>query len=69
MRFTDLFIKKPVIAFVVNIAILVVGLVSFNRLNVRQYPRSDSASYKSPPSITVRSADTIAVISPPNSSE
>jgi multidrug efflux pump len=41
--FTDLFIRKPVIALVVNIIILVVGLVSYNRLNVRQYPRSDSA--------------------------
>lgn len=41
--FTDLFVLKPVIALVVNIAILVVGLVSYNQLNVRQYPRSDSA--------------------------
>ncbi|MEO0055664.1 MAG: hypothetical protein RLZZ50_1611, partial [Verrucomicrobiota bacterium] len=41
--FTDLFVRKPVIALVVNIVILVVGLVSYNRLNVRQYPRSDSA--------------------------
>ncbi|HEY9250187.1 MAG TPA: efflux RND transporter permease subunit, partial [Rariglobus sp.] len=41
--FTDLFVRKPVIALVVNIAILVVGLVSYNQLNVRQYPRSDSA--------------------------
>ena len=41
--FTDLFVRKPVIALVVNIVILVVGLVSYNRLNIRQYPRSDSA--------------------------
>ncbi len=41
--FTDLFVRKPVIALVVNIAILVVGLVSYNQLNTRQYPRSDSA--------------------------
>ena len=41
--FTDLFVRKPVIALVVNIAILVVGLVAFNQLNTRQYPRSDSA--------------------------
>ena len=45
-RFTDLFVRKPVIALVVNIVILVVGLVSYNRLNVRQYPRSDSAVVK-----------------------
>jgi len=42
--FTDLFIRKPVIALVVNIIILVVGVVSYTRLNTRQYPRSDSAS-------------------------
>ena len=44
--FTDLFVRKPVIALVVNIAILVIGLVSYNQLNVRQYPRSDSAVVK-----------------------
>ena len=41
--FTDLFIRKPVIALVVNIVILVVGVVSYTKLNTRQYPRSDSA--------------------------
>ena len=41
--FTDLFIRKPVIALVVNIVILIVGLVSYTKLNTRQYPRSDSA--------------------------
>jgi multidrug efflux pump len=41
--FTDLFIRKPVIALVVNIIILVVGVVAFFKLNTRQYPRSDSA--------------------------
>jgi len=41
--FTDLFVRKPVIALVVNIVILVVGVVAYFSLNVRQYPRSDSA--------------------------
>jgi multidrug efflux pump len=41
--FTDLFVRKPVIALVVNIAILVIGVVSYFQLNTRQYPRSDSA--------------------------
>src|SRR4051812_24764333 len=59
MRFTDLFIKKPVIAFVVNIAILVVGLVSYNRLNVRQYPRSDSAVVQVTTVYYGASADTV----------
>lgn len=41
--FTDLFVRKPVIALVVNIVILVVGVVAYFQLNTRQYPRSDSA--------------------------
>jgi multidrug efflux pump len=41
--FTDLFVRKPVIALVVNIVILVVGIVAYFQLNTRQYPRSDSA--------------------------
>ncbi len=41
--FTDLFIRKPVIALVVNLVILVVGVVAYFKLNTRQYPRSDSA--------------------------
>jgi multidrug efflux pump len=41
--FTDLFIRKPVIALVVNIVILAVGVLSYFKLNTRQYPRSDSA--------------------------
>lgn len=44
--FTDLFVRKPVIALVVNIIILVLGVVAYNQLNVRQYPRSDSAVVK-----------------------
>ena len=43
---TDLFIKRPVLALVVNILILVAGLVSIGSLNVRQYPRSDIAVVK-----------------------
>ncbi len=41
--FTDLFIRKPVIALVVNIVILILGVVAYFQLNTRQYPRSDSA--------------------------
>lgn len=41
--FTDLFIKKPVLAISVNLLILLIGLSSIHQLNVRQYPRSDSA--------------------------
>ncbi len=57
--FTDLFIRKPVIALVVNIIILVVGLVSYTKLNTRQYPRSDSAVVKVTTIYFGASADTV----------
>ena len=43
MKITDLFIKRPVLAMVINLLILIAGLVSINTLSVRQYPRSDIA--------------------------
>src|SRR6516162_2107737 len=41
MNFTDLFIKRPVVATVVNLIILIAGYQAIRSLNVRQYPRSD----------------------------
>jgi multidrug efflux pump len=41
MRFTDLFIKRPVLATVVNLIILIAGYQAIRSINVRQYPRSD----------------------------
>ncbi len=41
MRFTDLFIRRPVVATVVNLIILIAGYQAWRSLNVRQYPRSD----------------------------
>ena len=43
MKFTDLFVKRPVLAIVVNLVILIAGLYSIRSLSVRQYPRSDIA--------------------------
>jgi multidrug efflux pump len=43
MSFTDLFIKRPVLAVVVNLVILIAGVQSIRALSVRQYPRSDIA--------------------------
>jgi multidrug efflux pump len=43
MKLTDLFIKRPVLAIVVNLEILIAGLQSARSLSVRQYPRSDIA--------------------------
>jgi len=38
MRFTDIFIKRPVLAFVVSALILLLGLRSLTTLHVRQFP-------------------------------
>src|ERR1041384_7941110 len=43
MKFTDIFINKPVLAMVVSLFILLLGLRSFNELNVRQYPELQNA--------------------------
>ncbi len=42
--FTDLFIRRPVLAMVVSFVILIAGLQAMKTINVRQYPRSDIAS-------------------------
>ena len=34
MKITDLFIRRPVLAMVVNLVILIAGLVSINTLNI-----------------------------------
>jgi multidrug efflux pump len=42
--FTDLFIRRPVLAIVVSLIILIAGLQAIRSLNVRQYPRSENAT-------------------------
>ncbi len=44
MKFTDIFIRRPVLAIVVNLVIIIAGLQAVKSLNVRQYPRSDNAT-------------------------
>src|SRR5262250_3784448 len=43
MKFTDLFVKRPVLSIVVSLVIVIAGLQSIRSLSVRQYPRSDIA--------------------------
>ena len=43
MNLTDLFIRRPVLALVVNLVIIIAGLQAIRSINVRQYPRSDNA--------------------------
>ncbi len=42
MRFTDLFIKRPVLATVVSLLILLLGLKALTTMQVRQYPKLDT---------------------------
>ena len=44
MRFTDLFIRRPVLAIVINLIIIIAGVQAIRTLNVRQYPKLESAS-------------------------
>ena len=44
MKFTDLFVKRPVLALVVSTLILLAGLFSLNKLPIRQYPLLESST-------------------------
>ncbi len=41
--FTDIFVRRPVLAIVLNVAIIIAGLQAINSLSVRQFPRNDNA--------------------------
>ena len=43
MRFTDIFIKRPVLATVVNIFLLLAGWLALKEMNVRQYPETKNS--------------------------
>ncbi len=42
MKFTDLFIKRPVLATVVSLLIFLFGLNAISTMQIRQYPRMDN---------------------------
>ena len=44
MKLTDIFIRRPVLAIVVNLVIIIAGLQAIRSLNVRQYPKLESAT-------------------------
>jgi multidrug efflux pump len=44
VKFTDLFIRRPVLALVVNFVILIAGVQAYRSLNVRQWPRSENST-------------------------
>src|SRR5512142_2186219 len=43
MRLTEIFIRRPVIAIVVSLVIVIAGVQAIRTLNARQYPRSENA--------------------------
>src|SRR6187455_1381950 len=57
--FTDVFIKHPVLALVVNLVILLVGLRALSRLPVQQYPQIESSSVLITTVYTGASAETV----------
>ncbi|MDD5759556.1 MAG: efflux RND transporter permease subunit, partial [Desulfobulbaceae bacterium] len=44
MNFTDLFIRRPVLAMVISLVIIIAGLQAIKSLSVRQYPRSENST-------------------------
>ena len=48
MVLSELSIKRPVLATVMSLLIILLGVISFQRLSVREYPKID------PPTVSVR---------------
>lgn len=46
MKFTSFFIKNPVYAIVFNVMLIVIGILSFNSLKVREYPKVEVPQIK-----------------------
>ena len=44
MSITDIFVRRPVLSLVVNLIIVIAGVQAIRTLNVRQYPRLESAT-------------------------
>jgi len=44
MKITDLFLRRPVLALVLNLMIIIAGLQAIKTLNVRQFPRNENAA-------------------------
>lgn len=42
-HFSEIFVRRPVLAWVINLIVLMLGLRSIQELNVRQYPETSSA--------------------------
>ncbi|MET0232656.1 MAG: efflux RND transporter permease subunit, partial [Rhodanobacteraceae bacterium] len=60
MNFTDVFIKKPVLAIVVSLLILALGLRALIDLSIRQFPKTENAVVIITTAYYGADADTIA---------
>jgi multidrug efflux pump len=60
MKFTDLFIKRPVLSMVISLLIFLFGLSSINHMPIRQYPRMDNTVITITTSYPGADADLIA---------
>ena len=54
MTFTDLFVRRPVLALVVSTLILLFGALALSQLPIRQYPLLENPPSPSAPTIPVR---------------
>jgi multidrug efflux pump len=59
MKLTDVFIRRPVLAIVVNLVIIIAGIQAIRTLNVRQYPKLESATVKVTTAYVGASADLV----------
>src|SRR4051812_46403202 len=57
--FTDIFIKRPVLAIVVNLVIVLIGWRALLKLPVQQYPKLESSSVVITTVYTGASAETV----------
>ena len=59
MRFTDLFIRRPILATVVNLFLLLGGWLAFKAMVIRQYPQTNNAVVKVTTTYPGASADLV----------
>lgn len=67
MTFTDLFVRRPVLALVVSTLILLLGLFSLGKLPIRQYPLLESSTITVTTEYPGASADLMQASSPSRS--
>ncbi|MFI4918013.1 MAG: efflux RND transporter permease subunit [Legionellales bacterium] len=60
MKFTDLFIKRPVLSIVISLLIFLFGINSIHKMQIRQYPRMDNTVITVTTSYPGADADLIA---------